>query len=99
MISRIVRRAMSDRHRAKVGDLLSGIRSGNRAALSQSITLVESKNTQKREMAKLILHTLLSEPPPKEAYRIGLSGPPGAGKSTFIENMGKWFLHFDLKIF
>merc|ERR1719285_1621111 len=40
-------------------------------------------------MAKEILHSLLTEKPPHDAYRIGLSGPPGAGKSTFIENMGQ----------
>merc|ERR1712131_185575 len=41
-------------------------------------------------MAKEILHSLLTEKTlPHDAYRIGLSGPPGAGKSTFIENMGQ----------
>ena len=46
-------------------------------------------------MAKEILHSLLTEKtPPHDAYRIGLSGPPGAGKSTFIENMGMF--EFDI---
>merc|ERR1711971_6313 len=90
MISRVIKRSLSDRHRLKVNSLLDGVCTGNRASLSQSITLVESKNSTKREMAKEILHSLLTEKtPPHDAYRIGLSGPPGAGKSTFIENMGQ----------
>jgi len=78
----------------RVNRLLNGILEGNRASLSQSITLVESKNQNKRQMAKAILHQLLQsnskeiESDPR-SYRIGLSGPPGAGKSTFIENMGQ----------
>ena len=92
MLTRVLRhrpRWLSDRQVQKVGSLLDGISAGNRAALSQSITLVESKNATKRTMAKNILHSLLTErTAPHDAYRIGLSGPPGAGKSTFIENMG-----------
>merc|ERR1712137_593640 len=77
----------------RVTRLLNGILEGNRASLSQSITLVESKNHNKRQMAKAILHQLLqshsNEIEIDPSYRIGLSGPPGAGKSTFIENMGQ----------
>ena len=50
------------------------------------------ENEKKRQMAKAILHQLLqsysNEIETDPSYRIGLSGPPGAGKSTFIENMG-----------
>jgi len=102
MISRVIKRSLSDRHRLKVNSLLDGVCTGNRASLSQSITLVESKNSTKREMAKEILHSLLTEKtPPHDAYRIGLSGPPGAGKSTFIENMGmfEFDILFGLRLF
>ena len=80
----------------KVSRLLNGIKDGNRASLSQSITLVESKNRNKRAMAKAILHKLLQTTDQKTqtSYRIGLSGPPGAGKSTFIENMGRDFVNY-----
>lgn len=96
MLSRVINRQnsrwLSGRHRQKVSNLLDGVCSGNRASLSQSITLVESKNQIKREMAKEILHDLLKRDTVTDAYRIGLSGPPGAGKSTFIENMGMFGL-------
>ena len=53
---------------------------------------VHSLKIKKRQMAKAILHQLLqshsNEIKTDPSYRIGLSGPPGAGKSTFIENMG-----------
>jgi polynucleotide 5'-kinase involved in rRNA processing len=71
--------------------------SGNRAALSSGITLVESKNAQKKAMAQEILTRLLQNGDVEEdiskTFRIGLSGPPGAGKSTFIEAAGQHIIN------
>jgi LAO/AO transport system kinase len=58
---------------------------GNRRALSQAITLIESTRPEHRLRAL----RLLSELPNRQALRIGLSGTPGVGKSTFIEAFGK----------
>ncbi|TFL17686.1 methylmalonyl Co-A mutase-associated GTPase MeaB [Jannaschia formosa] len=59
---------------------------GDRRALSRAITLVESTRTDHRARAAALLDALRQEG--REALRIGLSGTPGVGKSTFIEAFG-----------
>ena len=66
--------------------LLGGIRDNERAALGRAITLVESNSPDDRDRAQQLLTTLL--PYTGGAHRIGISGVPGVGKSTFIENLG-----------
>jgi LAO/AO transport system kinase len=66
--------------------LLEGIRAGKRAAVSQAITLVESTRPQHRQQARELLTELAAEA--KDAVRVGISGVPGVGKSTFIEALG-----------
>lgn len=73
-------------------DLYRGLLQGQRSALARSITLVESTHPQKKEEArKLVTLTtrhLRDEGLATSTFRVGLSGPPGAGKSTYIEAMG-----------
>ena len=66
----------------KVRKLSEGILGGDRACLSSAVTLVESKNAAKKSMGQKILTRLLNDPraDPDSGFRIGLSGPPGAGK-------------------
>lgn len=64
--------------------LLDGIRAGRRAQVSQAITLVESTSPRHRDQAR----ALLSQLPKGDAVRVGISGVPGVGKSTFIESLG-----------
>jgi len=66
--------------------LLTGIRSNDRAALGRAITLVESNTADDRDRAQTLLTKLL--PDTGGAQRIGISGVPGVGKSTFIESFG-----------
>lgn len=66
--------------------LLSAIRRGERRALARAITLVESSRPDHREEAEALLAAALRDP--GDSVRIGISGPPGAGKSTFIERFG-----------
>lgn len=79
-----------------VAALVEGVRSGRRADVSRAITLVESSRAEHRAAARELL-TELAEPlveqgrspvtrPP--ATRVGISGVPGVGKSTFIESLG-----------
>ncbi len=68
-----------------VGALLAGVRAGDRAAVSRAITLVESANDDHRAAARELLGAL--EPSPGST-RVGISGVPGVGKSTFIETLG-----------
>ena len=66
--------------------LLEGVRNGDRASLGQAITLVESISVDDRSRAQELLTELL--PATGGAHRIGISGVPGVGKSTFIESFG-----------
>ena len=66
--------------------LLAALRRGDRRALARAITLVESTLADHREKAERLVESIL--PQTGAAIRIGISGPPGAGKSTFIERFG-----------
>src|SRR4051812_26439367 len=68
-------------------DLLAGIVEGRRAAVSRAITLVESTKPAHREDARRLLTELATVDRPA-AVRVGISGVPGVGKSTFIEALG-----------
>ena len=65
-------------------ELLTPLIQGDRRALSRAITLIESTRHDHRERAVALLSSL----PDRKALRIGLSGTPGVGKSTFIEAFG-----------
>ncbi|CAG5928616.1 unnamed protein product [Menidia menidia] len=77
--------------------LYEGLISGQRASLAESITLVETQHPRKKELAQVLLQRVLAYRREQEsrnggkpmAFRVGLSGPPGAGKSSFIEVVGK----------
>jgi LAO/AO transport system kinase len=68
------------------GALANAVRSGDRRALARAITLVESTRDDHLEQARALLEALM--PYTGEAVRVGISGAPGAGKSTFIEALG-----------
>jgi LAO/AO transport system kinase len=65
--------------------LAAGVQAGDRRALARAITLVESGRADHRDDALALLDMLGTD---KQALRIGLSGTPGVGKSTFIESFG-----------
>jgi LAO/AO transport system kinase len=66
--------------------LAAAVRSGDRRALARAITLVESTRDDHREQARALLEELMGHT--GNAVRVGISGAPGAGKSTFIEALG-----------
>lgn len=68
-------------------DLAEGVLSADRAALGRAITLVESNHPDHRSLAQELLFELSSSVGP--AHRVGITGVPGVGKSTFIETLGK----------
>src|SRR5205807_9014634 len=72
--------------RATVDDLATAVRRGDRRALARAVTLVESTRPDHRATAEALIAALL--PATGGATRIGITGPPGAGKSTFIERFG-----------
>jgi len=69
-----------------VGAYADGVRAGDRAVLARAITLVESSRPDHHELAQELLVSLL--PSAGGAHRIGITGVPGAGKSTFIDSFG-----------
>jgi LAO/AO transport system kinase len=69
-----------------IDELVEPVRAGDRRALARAVTLVESTRADHRAQAEALVEALL--PQTGAATRLGISGPPGAGKSTFIERFG-----------
>lgn len=69
-----------------VDELSTGVLAGERAALAQAITLVESNAESHRQSASALLQKL--RPHGGNAIRVGITGVPGAGKSTLVEALG-----------
>ncbi len=80
-----------------IAKLSDKIVTGDRRALARAITLVESSRADHREQAAELIETL-SRKSDAKAIRIGLSGTPGVGKSTFIESFGKMLTAKGLKV-
>lgn len=75
---------------------IEGILAGNRIILSRAITLIESQLENDRLIAQEVLEGIL--PQTGKAIRIGITGVPGVGKSTFIETFGKHITSLNKKI-
>ena len=82
-----LQRFLSRKRKALTPDeYIEGIMQGNRTILSQAITLVESVLPEHTQMARDIVERCL--PHSGKSIRIGITGVPGAGKSTFVEAIG-----------
>lgn len=84
------------RKKLTVSDYVRGIEQGNRVILSRAITLVESNNTDHFAIAQQVLQAVL--PRTGKALRIGITGVPGAGKSSIIEAFGNMLIEAGLKV-
>lgn len=84
------------RPRLSTDQYINGIREGNRFILSRAITLIESRLPADREQADAIIQTLLPES--GKSIRIGITGVPGVGKSTFIEQFGTLVTSYGKKL-
>jgi LAO/AO transport system kinase len=82
--------------RLSLQDYIDGVLSGNRVVLSRAITLIESRLTEDKALAQNLLEQLL--PYTGKSIRIGITGVPGVGKSTFIEVFGKSLTAMNRKI-
>lgn len=69
---------------------IQGILAGDRIILSRAISIIESQLASDQVIAEQILHTLL--PHTGNSWRIGITGVPGVGKSTFIETFGLYLI-------
>lgn len=79
-----------------VDDLFLGIRQGNRTALGKAITLIESTKPKHIEESNILIDKCL--PFSGKSFRIGITGVPGVGKSTFIEQLGLFLLSKNHKV-
>ena len=88
-------------HRFKKGklstdELLAGILNGNRSVLGRAITLIESVLPDEKKAARQLVNQCL--PHSGKSIRIGITGVPGAGKSTFIESFGLQMIERGMKV-
>jgi LAO/AO transport system kinase len=70
-----------------IHDYVDGVLKGDRALLARAITLIESNSPAHQEMAQEVLKQLQKQTTVR-SVRVGITGPPGVGKSTFIEAFG-----------
>lgn len=77
---------MPRKKRLDISEYFGGIRDGNRVILSQAITLIESTREADRKSSAELIEKCL--PYSGNSYRIGITGVPGVGKSTFINKFG-----------
>ena len=87
---------VSSAARPDTKSLASDIRSGNRAALARGITLIESRRADHQAQARELVQALL--PSTGNAYRIGITGSPGVGKSTTIDTLGMFLIEQGHKV-
>ena len=75
---------------AEDASLVAGVLARARRALAKAITLIESTRDDHQERARALLDALL--PNSGQAMRVGITGVPGVGKSTFIEALGLYLI-------
>lgn len=78
------------RRNLSVEDYVEGVISGNRTILARAITLVESNAAAHFDVAQAVLKELAPMAASKSTLRVGVTGVPGAGKSTLIEHLGTY---------
>jgi len=79
-----------------VDSIAAGVLSGDRTLLAKAITLIESNSPRHFEAGQELVRRLL--PASGNSIRVGVTGVPGAGKSTFIESFGLWLIERGHKV-
>ncbi len=87
---------LAKRKNYSVDEYVNGIFNGNINMLSQAITMIESSKYEHQEIAQQIIEKCL--PKSGRSIRIGITGVPGAGKSTFIESFGSYLTSHEHKL-
>ncbi len=77
---------MSEAAATEVSEYREGILEGDRRALARTITLLESTRPERAALGRAVLEAIVS--PDVDSLRVGITGPPGVGKSSFIETLG-----------
>lgn len=89
-INKNIRNLTKARKNYSVDEIVDGILAGDITILSLAITLVESSRSEDKQLAHQIIDQCL--PYSGDSQRIGITGVPGVGKSTFIESFGKYLI-------
>ncbi len=84
------------KNRPNAKTYINGVLSGDKTVLGKAITLVESHLQSDQDLAIEVLDNIL--PHTGQAQRVGITGVPGVGKSTFIESLGKYLLEQGLSV-
>jgi len=90
------RKSTGKRRQFSADEFVTGILSGNISMLSQAVTLVESSLPEHQIIAQEVIEKCL--PYAGKSVRLGITGVPGAGKSTFIEALGMQLIHSGHKL-
>jgi LAO/AO transport system kinase len=77
---------------------IEGIGNGDRFILSEALTLIESEESAKKEMAAELVDHFQNNKTAKDTLRLAITGAPGVGKSTFIEYFGKYLADKEKKV-
>lgn len=88
--------AKKQKQKGSLAQLVAGIRKGDKVALSQAITIIESTLPKDQKLAEAIIEQCL--PFANQSIRIGITGTPGVGKSTFIESFGSHLVQQEKKV-
>ena len=75
---------------------MTSIRSGNKRTLAKAITLLESSLDEHKEQSRLLVDEALMHS--GKSLRVGITGVPGVGKSTFIECLGLYLINSGFKV-
>ncbi len=86
----------SKRHRLEPGEMAEGILAGDKVILSRAITMIESTRAEDRVSSQELLKILL--PKTGNSIRLGITGVPGVGKSSFIESFGLYVTALGKKV-
>jgi LAO/AO transport system kinase len=78
-----------------IEELAKGVQDGKRRHLAKAITLVESTRAKDQKVAQELINKVQSS---RDTVRVGISGVPGVGKSTFIEALGNLLIEKGLKV-
>src|SRR5437660_2477218 len=84
------------RRELTLDDYEAGVRAGNVAVLARALTLIESSSPRHQPLAEALLTRLL--PHTGRAIRVGITGVPGVGKSTFVEALGLHLVRQRLRV-